>query len=104
VGQGEGARGAGPQVGCALRWWGAPAAWADQGRGQAAIGGERGGGAGPGYLAAQEVRGGGLGPARGRPREGGKKVSGPRERPARGLREVFFYLFFLPFILFENMF
>jgi hypothetical protein len=47
---------------------------------------------------------GGLGPARGRPRGGGKKVSGPRERPARGLREVFFYLFFLSFILFENMF
>jgi hypothetical protein len=74
VGQGEGARGAGPQVGCALRWWGAPAAWADQGRGQAAIGGERGGGAGPGYLAAQEVRGGGswagAGQAEGRGKEG----------------------------------
>jgi hypothetical protein len=25
-------------------------------------------------------------------------------RPARGLRGGFFYLFFLPFILFENMF
>jgi hypothetical protein len=64
---------------------------------------ERGGGAWPGYLVAQEVRGG-LGPARGWPRGGGKNVSGPRERPGRGLREVFFYLFFLPFILFETMF